>query len=97
MRALKALVVVMGIMIVAGVAVLAATIVGRLSPSGNVAPQTFAAAPIDIPRGARIETMSTESGRLVLDLVLADGTRQLVIIDLASGKKLGTIPLRPAP
>jgi hypothetical protein len=96
MRALKALVAVMGIMIVAGVAVLAATIVGRFSHSDN-APQTFEAAPIDIPRGARIETMSAVSDRLVLDLVLADGTRQLVVIDLASGKKLGTIPLRPAP
>src|SRR5438309_897805 len=32
--------------------------------------------------------------RLVIDLLLADGTRQLLIIDLATGRRLGTIPLR---
>ena len=34
---------------------------------------------------------------LILDLLLADGTRQLLIIDLATGQRLGTIPLRIAP
>jgi len=96
MRALKILVVVMGVMIVAGVAVLAATIAGRLS-KGSVPVQAFTAPPIDIPAGSRIETISTGPDRLVIDLMLGDGTRQLVVIDLASGKRLGTIPLRPAP
>jgi hypothetical protein len=57
----------------------------------------FAAAPIEFPAGARIETMSTGSDRLVIDLVLPDGNRRLVIIDLATGRLLGTIPLPTAP
>ena len=96
MRALKILVGIMGAMILAGVAVLGATVAGRLS-KGTPTAAAFAAAPIEIPTGARVEAMSTGADRVVLDLVLADSTRQLVIVDLATGKKLCTIPLRPAP
>ena len=35
--------------------------------------------------------------RLVVDIVLPDGTRQLLILDLTTGRRLGTIPLRTAP
>jgi hypothetical protein len=31
-----------------------------------------------------------------LDLVLPDGERQLVVLDLGSGARIGTIELRPA-
>jgi len=93
MRALKILVVAMGVMIVAGVAALIVVIAGRLS---HPAVPPIAAAPIEVPPGARIEAMSTGPERLVLDLVLADGERQLVIIELASGRRLATIPLREA-
>jgi hypothetical protein len=57
----------------------------------------FSAGPIDIPSGARVEAMSAGPDRLVLDLLLADGTRQLVVIDLGTWRRLGTIPLRAAP
>jgi hypothetical protein len=53
--------------------------------------------PIEIPPGARIEAMSNGPDRVVLDVMLADGSRQLVVIDLATGRRLGTIPLRAAP
>src|ERR1700732_4358835 len=55
MRALKVLVVVMGIMLIGGFAVLIAVVAGRLSQRG--APPSFASA-IDIPHGARIEAMA---------------------------------------
>jgi hypothetical protein len=96
MRALKILVGVMGAMILAGVAVLAATVAGRLTKSSPPA-QAFTAPSIAIPAGARVESMSTGTDRIVVDLVLSDGTRQLLIVDLASGRKLGMVPLRPAP
>ena len=35
--------------------------------------------------------------RLVLHIMLPDGDRQLLVLDLASGRRLGTIPLRVAP
>ena len=100
MGGLRVLVIIMGALIVAGFAVLGATIAGRMAkPHGDgVAPaQSFTAAPLDIPAGARIETMAAGSGRLVLDLVLKDGTRELIVIDLETGRKLGTMPLRTAP
>ncbi len=94
MRALRVLVIVMGVMIVAGVAVLAATIVGRVT---RLLPAPAVAAPaIDLPPGARIETMAAGSDRLVLALALADGSGELLILDLATGRKLMTIPLREA-
>jgi hypothetical protein len=95
-RALKILVVVMGVMIVAGLTILIVVIAGRLSRGGPVA-APFAAAPIELPAGARIETISVGGDRLVLDIVLPDGSRRLVIIDPATGRLLGTVPLRIAP
>ncbi len=70
----------------------------KLKSGGSATPvQSFTAPPIDIPRGARIETIAAGSDRLVLDLVLPDGNRELVVIDLANGRKLGTIPLHTGP
>ena len=99
MRALKILVVVMGIMIVGGFAALVVVIVGRVShrgPAPAETPRAFAR-PIDIPRGARIEAMTAGGDRLVVGLELPDGNRQLLIIDLATGARLGTVELHPAP
>lgn len=99
MRTLKILVIVMAVVILAGSAALIVVIAGRLSRSepGATPGQPIAAAPIDIPAGARVESMGVGSDRLVLDIVLPDGDRRLVIIDLATGRRLGTIPLRSAP
>ena len=99
MRALKILVAVMGVMLVAGVATLIVTIAGRMPPrqASATPPPPFVAAPIEVPAGARVETIGVGSDRLVLVLVLLDGERQLAIIDLATGRRVGTIPLRPAP
>jgi hypothetical protein len=86
----------MGVMLIGGFASLVAVIAGRLSRSGSAA-RIFAAPPIDIPRDSRIELMTAGPDRLVLELVLPGGGRQLVIIDLATGAHLGTIELRAAP
>ena len=98
MRALKILVVVMGVLIVIGVAALIAGIAGKLSRdrSGTSVERPFATTAIDIPRGARIEAMTASQNRLILELVLPDGERQLLVVDLATGARLGTIALRPA-
>jgi len=96
MRALKILVWVMGAMLLAGVAILGATIAGRLPKHGPPA-EAFTAPAIGIPPGARVESMSAGGDRIVLDLVLSDGSRELLIVDPASGRKLGTVPLRPTP
>jgi hypothetical protein len=99
MRGLKILVVALGVMIVLATAVLVAGIAGRLSRggAGSSIPQRFPAAALDLPRGARIETMAVGPDRLVVELALPEGGRQLVVVDLATGARLGTIELRTAP
>jgi hypothetical protein len=98
MRALKILVVVMGVMIVAGFTALVVAIAERTSSSGSPAARSaFASGPIDIPRGARIEAMTTGGDRLIVGLQLPDSNRQLLIIDLATGVRIGAIELHPMP
>ncbi len=99
MRGLKILVAVMGVMLVVGFAVLVGAIAGRISRNGpppGAARQVLAAA-IDIPHGARIEALTAGTDRLILALALPEGGRQLLIIDLATGARLGAIDLHAAP
>jgi hypothetical protein len=96
MRSLKIVVVVMGVMLIGGFALLVAVIAGKLSRGGDI-PRSFAATTIEIPRDARIGAMTAGADRLVLELVLPKGERQLVVVDLATGARLGTIELRAAP
>ena len=99
MRALKIAVVVMGVLLVVGTVALIVAIATRVShkPSEPAARAEYAAPPIDLPAGSRVEAITAGPDRLVIDLLLADGTRQLLVIDLATGRRLGTIPLRTAP
>jgi hypothetical protein len=89
----------MGIMIVGGFAALVAVIAGRVShrgPAPAEPPKAFARQ-IDIPRGTRIEAMTTGADRLVLGLELPNGNRQLLIMDLTTGARLGTVELHAGP
>lgn len=105
MRALKTLVVVMGVLLVAGTTVLVVVIAQRLSrPPAARAPTLrtqplagFDRTAIPAPPGSRIVAFVPEGGRLIVHLALADGREQLVVIDLASGARLGTIDMRPEP
>ena len=98
LRALKILVAVMGALLVAGVVVLAVAIASRLSHRPPPPPgPAVTAPPITLPHGATIERMSTGPDRIVLDVALADGSVELVVIDLASGRLLSIFPLREAP
>ena len=92
MRGLKLLVAVMGVMLVAGVAVLVATLAVRLSQHTPV--PVFTAPPLALPKGAKIDAMSIGPDRIVLNIVLADGIRQLLVLDMRTGRLIGTIPLR---
>jgi hypothetical protein len=93
-RALKVLVIVMGVLIIVGTGVVIAVIAARLAQNraGMVSSATVA-----IPAGARIEAMTSAADRAIVALVLPDGSRQLLVIDLAQGRKLATIALRPTP
>ena len=99
MRALKILVVVMGVMLVVGFAALIAVIAGRVSRGGPspVAARGFFGSSIEIPLGARIEAMTAGPDRVIVALMLPGGGRQLLVIDLATGARIGSIELHPTP
>ncbi|HML11523.1 MAG TPA: DUF6476 family protein [Stellaceae bacterium] len=99
LRFLKVLVAAMGMMLVAGVLALAIAIAGRLSHRTPAAlpVEAVTAPPITLPHGSSIEKMGTSPDRIVLEVLLADGSVELVVIDLATGRLVGTFPLREAP
>jgi hypothetical protein len=94
MRGLKTLVIVMGLMLVGGFAALVATIAYRAGHRAAPPGMPFAAAPVALPAGARIEAIGGGAERIILALILTDGTRELLVIDPATGRRLGAIPLR---
>jgi hypothetical protein len=102
-RALKILVVAMGIMLVGGFVALIISIAymarhrQEAAPDAAAAPAPYAAPAVELPSGARIETMALSANRLVLSIILPDGNRELLVLDPASGRHLGTIPLRTVP
>ncbi len=94
-RALTIFVIVMGVVIVVGFAVVMATIAGRFAKSGAIRP--FTAEAIRVPKGARVRAMTAEGNRLILRLSLPEGGQQILILDLATGARLGAIALKPTP
>jgi hypothetical protein len=87
----------MGVLLVAGFAALVAVVAVRLSHRPPPPREAFTAPAITLPHGATIERMSTGPDRIVLDVALADGSVELVVIDLATGRLVGIFPLKEAP
>ncbi len=86
MQALKALVVVMGVLIIAGLAVIVATIVSRATHSGALI-TPGAAVLLDEPDGTHVGETALANGALALTLV-GGGPDRVVVVDLASGRVL---------
>ncbi len=115
MRGLKALVIIMGALIVVGFAVVVVTLVNRSGVNSSASrdsapsPRTQATTPyktrIPIPAGSRITETSAADGRLIIRLTLGDsaagtagaaGAARILVIDLATGRQIGTIDLPEA-
>ncbi|HYB10617.1 MAG TPA: hypothetical protein VEJ16_13190 [Alphaproteobacteria bacterium] len=113
MRALKALVIVMGVLIIAGIALVGYTIVKRATspetaarPEASVSAQSGAVSPIkgpygpisiELPPGARIVRTMTADRRLVVEVELVSGGERVLVVDLTNGALVGTIELKPRP
>lgn len=108
MRVLKISVIIMSVLIVAGVVGLIATVVKRGTPesSSAKAPAPAMSAPalsdfgdldVVIPKGAEVAGMAISGGQLVLRLRRAGKPDRLDVIDLPSGRRLGSINLLPKP
>jgi hypothetical protein len=94
---LKVLVVVMGLLIVAGFIVIAAEIARRMSTanvSGSPAGAPFAKR-IALPSGAQILSMNAVGDRLVVHVEDQDGLSTAYVVDPRTGALLGTIAFPP--
>lgn len=101
MRALVALTIFMGVLIVAGLAVIVVTIVHRVSaPKPELAAVTAAAgapghATVALPPGAAILNVTGVGDRLVLHVATPQGGDALITLDPATGAVIETIDLVP--
>ena len=87
MRALKALVIGMGVLIAVGLATVVVTIANRTLDTDR--PPTEAA--FAIPPGAEVLETALDGGRVALRLRLADGTTAIHVFDLATGRRVATV------
>ena len=95
---LKVLVIVMGLLIVAGFVVVAAEIARRMSSPGGVrspAASTAFTQRIALPSGAQVVSMESVNDRLVVHVKTADGQSSAYIVDPRSGALLGTVEFLP--
>jgi hypothetical protein len=104
MRALKVLVVVMGVLLVAGIVALGFAVDYRMNHPRPAAAPAVASTPggptartIDLPTGARVVGAEASGDRLVVRVELAAGGEQLIVVDLATGTPVSTVTLRPKP
>jgi hypothetical protein len=100
MRALKLLVIVMGVLLVAGAAALAVAIAYRLNHAAAISAAgatNGGSAAISLPTGAKIVSTEVSNGRIVARIDLPEGGVELMIFDLATGARISTVDLVPQP
>jgi len=100
MKPLVALVIIMGVLIVAGIVVVIATIANRMSGGGREATSApaapaFTTADLPVPAGCQVMETTTADDRLVLRLGSGERCNQILIVDMATGRLLGTLRLVP--
>jgi len=89
MRALLALTVVMGVLIVIGTATIAVTILHRM---GAAAPRPLAGGVLDEPAGTHIASVAAYGDRLAL-VLQGGGPDRVVLLDPVTGRTLGRVTL----
>lgn len=107
---IKIAAVVMGVMIVVGIAVIGVTIAKRLSgaaehPAPSIvggsasvdAPSAIGDLVIPLPAGARIVSTEIDGRRIAATLRLIDGGTAILLLDAETGETLGLLTFAPAP
>lgn len=93
MKALKGLVIGMGVLIVVALVVVIWTIANRMSGSGDATGPANLAVPL--PQGAQVLESNADGNRLYLRLRTPDGGEQIRVIDTRDGQVITTIRLVP--
>ncbi len=100
MRSLKILVVVLGVLLVAGVVGLGFAVSYRLNHPRPVAPAVVSggtggtAIVVDLPPGAKIHGTKVSGDRLVVRVTL-ETSEEILVFNLETGARVATIELRP--
>ena len=100
MRAIKAFVIGMGVLIVAGMALLFYGLAGGIGKLGKADPGAgFGEVALAVPDGCVIADSRIEAPHLVLRLdgLLERGCQQVILVDLDSGRVLGRVTALPKP
>lgn len=94
---LKVLVIVMGLLIVAGFVVIAAEIARRMStPNAGRSPAaTSFSERIALPAGARVVSVTAVGDRVVVHVETPGGPASAYIVDPRNGALLGTVEFAP--
>jgi len=105
MRALKVLVIVLGVLLVAGIVALGFAVQYRINhprPAAVAGPPPAigpAGVPsgmtLDLPSGSRVVGAEASGDRLVVRVELASGGEELIIVNLSTGVPVATVTLRP--
>jgi len=99
MRALKLLVIALGVLLLAGIGALAAAVVWRINHSNPTSPAQAvpsAAQRIVLPPGAKVVVTDVDAGRLIVRVDIPGNGVRLLVFDLATGAEITTIELIPA-
>ncbi len=91
-RLLKFIVIAMGLLIVAGVAVLGITVVNRIAARSEVASTPPEQIALSLPEGTRIVETALANDRLALRVETAHGA-EILIVDLSTGKLVSTVAI----
>lgn len=101
MQALRALVVIMGVMIIAGMGLLVYGMMTQISRGDeteqSAAAKAFGNVASSLPAGAVVAGVSVDDGRAVVHVRLARGGAEVRIFDLDTGMATGMIQLKAAP
>ncbi len=93
-RVLKAVVIGLGVLIVAGLVALLTAVVLR-GGGGSRALPAEEAMRLPLPEGAVVEEMRVSGNTLALRVRLADGGREIVVIDARKGREVRRIRIGP--
>lgn len=97
MQAVKALVIGMGILIVAGLAIMVYGLTNRFGApaSPNASGAAFGTIRANLPAGAAVESVQLQDGSVLVHLTMPAGGAQIMVFRLSDGRQTGTIELQP--
>ncbi|HZT19029.1 MAG TPA: DUF6476 family protein [Dongiaceae bacterium] len=96
MQGLKILVVVLGVLILVGLAVVIVTIASRLKGPAGARPG-FGAASLLLPKGCRVVEMTPAGARLALRLGEGPDCQLILFLDPETGREAGRLSLLAQP